>query len=226
MTDRPTPEELRQRLAAERTERPFLTYRDAAGAQQIYTLGGDHGDQVAIGRGDGCEIRLLNDYEISRLHAQLQRIGGDWVIADDGLSRNGTFVNDERLALRHRLRDGDVIRCGCTRLRFSTAGARPHERTAPGTDAVPVTLTDTQRRLLVALCRPLVNGDPFALPTSNQAISDEIHLSIGGVKAHLRTLFRKLDVDDDLAHNHKRLRLAERAVESGVINVRELLADP
>ncbi len=76
--------------------------------------------------------------------------------------------------------------------------------------------------MLVALCRPLRDGDPYGVPASNQAIADELHLSLSGVKAHLRTLFSKIEVDPALAHNYKRLQLAERAVESGLITMREL----
>jgi pSer/pThr/pTyr-binding forkhead associated (FHA) protein len=41
------------------------------------------------------------------VHAILQRIGGRWTVEDDGLSRNGTFVNGTRLASRVQLRDRD-----------------------------------------------------------------------------------------------------------------------
>jgi pSer/pThr/pTyr-binding forkhead associated (FHA) protein len=39
-------------------------------------------------------------------------------VIDDGLSRNGTFVNDRRVEGRRRLMDGDVLRCGATTLLF------------------------------------------------------------------------------------------------------------
>ena len=31
------------------------------------------------------------------MHAELTRIGDDWVVCDEGLSHNGTFVNGERV---------------------------------------------------------------------------------------------------------------------------------
>ena len=37
-----------------------------------------------------------------------------WVLVDDGLSSNGTFVNGERLNGTRRLDDGDTIRFGTT----------------------------------------------------------------------------------------------------------------
>ncbi len=52
-------------------------------------------------------------------------------------------------------------------------------------------LTETQQRVLVALCRPLREGASFATPASNQQIADELHLSLDTVKTHLRTLFAR-----------------------------------
>ena len=44
------------------------------------------------------------DTEVSRLHAQVEPVGSDWIVVDDGLSRNGTYVNGERVNGRRRLR--------------------------------------------------------------------------------------------------------------------------
>jgi hypothetical protein len=44
------------------------------------------------------------------------------------------------------------------------------------------------------------------------------------VKGHLRTLFEKFGVED-LPQNRKRLRLVERAVETGAVSLRELGRD-
>jgi hypothetical protein len=35
--------------------------------------------------------------------------------------------------------------------------------------------------VLVALCRPVRDGEPYALPDSNQAIAEEVHPSVGAV---------------------------------------------
>ena len=42
-------------------------------------------------------LSLDFDPEVSRVHAELERLGDDWTVADDGLSRNGSFVNGERV---------------------------------------------------------------------------------------------------------------------------------
>src|SRR4051812_14976206 len=93
---RSTPAELKARLEAERRGAPFLLFHDGAGCQVIHELTGP-GD-VSIGRGAGCDVELGWDREVSRLHAQLEPAGGQWLLVDDGISRNGSFVNGERVA--------------------------------------------------------------------------------------------------------------------------------
>lgn len=217
---RPTPEELLQRLAAERAGFPFVEYLGADGSQRLLTLR-EGRERVTVGRGDGCDLRLELDGEVSRLHAELQRLGDDWIISDDGLSRNGSFVNGERVMGRRRLRDGDAVRCGVTILRFHEPLRQLRETTRPGGGLIDTHISDTQRRVLIALCRPLRDADPYALPATNRAIADEVFLSVEAVKGHLRTLFEKLEVED-LPHNQKRVRLVERALQSGLIGAREL----
>jgi hypothetical protein len=55
---------------------------------------------------------------VSRLHAVIEWTGTYWAVVDDGLSRNGTFVNGERLTGRRRLRSGDVIWIGATEVTY------------------------------------------------------------------------------------------------------------
>ena len=81
-------------------------------------------------------------------------------------------------------------------------------------------LTDTQRRVLVALCRPYRDGG-FATPATNQEIADELFLSVDAVKMHLRTLFGKFELGD-LPQNQKRAQLAETALQSGTVARHEL----
>ena len=52
------------------------------------------------------------------------------MVCDDGISRNGTFVNNDRISGRRRLRDGDVIRVGRTMLVcINEATAEQRDRT-------------------------------------------------------------------------------------------------
>jgi hypothetical protein len=77
-------------------------------------------------------------------------------------------------------------------------------------------LTDTQKRILAALCRPVSEGNHFATPATNQEIAEAVFLSVDAVKGHLRTLYRKFGIED-LPHNQKRARLVELAVAGGYV---------
>ena len=115
-----SPAELKAQIEAERLGLPFLVYRDGSATQQIYML--PDVDRVTVGRSAPTDICLDWDTEVSRLHAELERFGGDWTIADDGLSRNGTHVNSEKVVGRRRLQDRDVIRFGRTTAVFRKPG--------------------------------------------------------------------------------------------------------
>jgi pSer/pThr/pTyr-binding forkhead associated (FHA) protein len=109
-----TPAEVKARLDAERRGGPFLLYRDGGGAQVIIFLDGP----ITIGRRAERDVALPWDTEVSRLHAQLEAVGSDWIVVDDGLSANGTFVNGELVERRQRLHDGDELRFGETTVYF------------------------------------------------------------------------------------------------------------
>jgi DNA-binding NarL/FixJ family response regulator len=74
---------------------------------------------------------------------------------------------------------------------------------------------------LVALCRPYREGKPFATPASNREIAAEVFLSVDRVKAHMGALFELLGVDEE-RQTHKRARLAEIALSTGLVTRRDL----
>ena len=201
---------------------PCLRYPDEHGRQQEFELSADVG-RVTVGRSPQADVSLGWDDEVSRLHATLELVGTDWTIVDDGLSRNGTFVNGERLAGRRRLRAGDRIRIGGALLAFHEFGAVADDMTRVSTGALPTmrSLTETQMSVLIALCRPYKYGAAFASPASNQSIASELFLSVDAIKTHLRALFAKFGVED-LPQNQKRVRLAELAIQSGLVSDRDL----
>ena len=97
----------------------ILVYRDGNARQRTFALNSAT-ERVRIGRGTAAELRLGWDRQASRVHAELERLGDGWALIDDGLSANGTRVNDERLLGRRRLSEGDEIRIGTTSLTFRT----------------------------------------------------------------------------------------------------------
>jgi pSer/pThr/pTyr-binding forkhead associated (FHA) protein len=143
------------------------------------------------------------------------------VVVDDGLSRNGTFVNGERVVGQRRLEDGDQLAVGKTLLIFRRPEATRSRSSTLGVESVRPELSEAQRRVLVALCRPYRDGSAFARPATNQEIADELVLSVAAVKTHLRVLFQRFQVDD-LPQNEKRVRLVQRALDGGSVSPREL----
>jgi pSer/pThr/pTyr-binding forkhead associated (FHA) protein len=213
--------ELKARIDAERAGQPFLVYKDGDDKQRLLILEPSL-SSASVGRRQTSDLVLDWDDQVSRLHAQFERVEEDWTVVDDGLSRNGTFVNGERLSGRRRLADGDTVRFGATTVTFRSPRADEQSGTAIGGEApTAVELSTTQRRVLLALCRPYKDGTAFASPATNQQIADELFLSVDAVKTHLRVLFAKFGVEE-LPQNQKRIRLVERAFYGGVISERDL----
>ncbi len=215
---RSSPAELKQRIEAERSGKPFLVYRDDGAAQRIVDLG-DERSQLTIGGGSQSDITLQWDDQVSALHAELRQVAGEWLVVDDGLSRNGTHLNGVRVSGRRRLRDADELRIGQTVLVFRRPAAPQRRITvvADGGQSV-VEVSPAQQRVLVALCRPAAERAAFARPATNQEIAAELSLTVAAVKTHLRTLFQRFEIES-LPQNSKRAELARRALASGTVEV-------
>jgi predicted component of type VI protein secretion system len=203
-----TPSELQERLAAERSDAPFVELRDGDGMQRLVTLT----EGLTVGRSPACGIALIWDAQVSRSHASIDAVDGVWTVLDDGRSTNGTFVNEERVQGRRTLRHLDVIRVGATRLRFHDPSATTDSKlTEVAAQAVVPTLTPAQLRVLVALCRP-ADG-----PASNEEIADELTVSIDTVKTHMRALFDAFNLQASAPYR-KRFELVRLAVDAGMVS--------
>ena len=216
-----TGRELKAVLDAERAGHPFLLFRDGEETQRLVVLD-DALRALTLGRGAQTDVTLGWDNQVSVVHADLRCAGGEWMIADDGLSSNGTFVNGSRLSGRRRLRDGDHLRLGQTVLVFRSSSPPPLSGTSAADDVLTVDrLSLTQKQVLMTLCGPYRTGGRFVTPATNQQIADELFLSVSAVKTHLRALFDKFGIDD-LPQNAKRARLVECALNWGIVPRREL----
>lgn len=207
--------DLKARIEAERTGMPFLYWLDGAGEQHILILSPDRG-RVIIGRRDQSDVPLAWDNEVSRAHAFLEPVGEDWILVDDGMSRNGSWIHGNRVQGRHRLYDKDRMCFGSTHVvyRGPTRSTTPTTKRAADAPAT-IPLTPTQRKILVALCRPIVESTSET-PATNPEIAAEVFLVVDAVKAHLRVLFARFELGE-LRQNEKRARLVSIVLNSGLL---------
>ena len=166
--------------------------REAGDVQVIVALG-DGRRPLTIGRGEGTDIQLHWDRDVSRTHAELERVGG---VVDD--LRRRALAQRHLRQRRARRQPAAAARRRRPALRrhprssSATRRAARRRRTAWGADVAPPTLSEAQRKVLVALCRPYKDPGPFATPATNQEIADELCLSVDAVKTHLRALFSEI----------------------------------
>lgn len=191
---------------------------------QVEVLAGAHSwrfplqaGRTTVGKAAENDISLPEDPTASHLHAVLERFPAGWCVTDLG-SSNGTWVNGERIWSSRRLRHGDEVRVGQTRLILRDpqgGGGAPTE----AEDASPV-LTARERDVLLALCRPLLARDMFTEPASTRTIAEELVITQAAVKQHLVNLYDKFGIVSDDAN--RRSRLANEALRRGAVSLAEL----
>jgi pSer/pThr/pTyr-binding forkhead associated (FHA) protein len=174
-------------------------------------------DRTTVGNAAENDISLADDATASRLHAMLERFQAGWCVTDLG-SSNGTWVNGERIWSSRRLRHGDEIRIGQTRLIFRDPSHTAGRETEA--EVGPPSLTARERDVLVALCRPLLDRDMFTEPASTRTIAAELVITQAAVKQHLANLYDKFGVAGGDAH--RRARLANEALRRGAVSLTEL----
>jgi pSer/pThr/pTyr-binding forkhead associated (FHA) protein len=212
--------ELKRLIEAERAGLTVVVVMDRDDRQRVVVLEGGDG-RLTIGRAAECDIVLDWDSRVSRVHAELTPLPGGWAVDDDGLSRNGTFVNGERLTGRHRLCSGDTIRCGATGLVYRAPVAVTTSTDAAESMVGRLEVTPMQRKVLIALCRPYREGADFAMPASNAAIAEELVLSVDAIKTHLRAVYEKFGLEE-MPQNQKRVRLAQMALTLAIVTEQDL----
>lgn len=74
------------------------------------------GNRIVVGRGEKADIRL-NDTKSSREHAEITKVGDNYVVTDLG-SQNGILVNDQKTK-QATFKEGDKLIIGQTVLKFS-----------------------------------------------------------------------------------------------------------
>ena len=204
--------DLKARIEAERTGQAFVYYKDADARQHVLLLDPD-ADRISIGRRGDQDIVLNWDKQVSRAHALLEKLGGDWTLIDE-LSQNGSYVNGDKIHKRQRLGHKDVMCFGTTRITFQDrASTEQIDSTARAAEETWAPMTARDRDVLRALCRPLID-DSDSLPASNEDIAAEVSLSVDSVKSRLRTQYERYGLVDR-RQGEKRTRLARLLLSNG-----------
>lgn len=108
---------------------PYLTVTVNHAEIQRRPLSDQH--PLTIGRSLDCDL-WIEDPILSRRHCRVEpALEGDGFAVVDLQSRNGTFVNAERVQERQALVDGDVITIGRAHLKFRAKGYCPPRPRGP-----------------------------------------------------------------------------------------------
>ena len=186
---------------------------------EVWTLAGRElvaleAGRMTLGADPANDLTLPADPTVSRLHAALERYGADWCVRDLD-SRNGTFVNGQRVWRERPLRPGDELRVGATRLVYRNdqpSGGKGTQASEPSPE-----LTRREREVLLVLCRTVLGGEAFNEPTSIREIADALVVSEAAVKQHLAHLYDKFGVHD--GGERRRVRLANEALRRGAVTI-------
>ncbi len=157
----------------------------------LVVIDGDHrrevaldGTAVTLGRAADCEVVLPADETVSRQHARLDRREGGWTVTDLG-SRNGTFVNGRRVAGTTSVGEDDRVLLGGYVL-LVRSGQRDDLQTRDASSASVrsgggLGLSAREVDVVRLVCAGL----------ADQAIADELFLSVKTVHSHLDRIGQK-----------------------------------
>lgn len=105
------------------------------------------GNRIVLGRSEKADIRVM-DIKSSREHAEITRVGGEWVLTDLG-SQNGIVVNDQKVT-QTKLKEGDKLVIGQTVYKFAKVEVKAKKAAAPA-EAEPEEATPTSSKKTSAL---------------------------------------------------------------------------
>ena len=188
----------------------YLEVWTPAGRELVALEGG----RLTLGSDAANDLALAADPTLSRLHAVLERYGAGWCVRDLD-SRNGTFVNGQRVWRERPLRPGDELRVGATRLVYRND--QPSGGQATQASDPPPQLTRREREVLVVLCRTVLGGAAFTEPASIREIADALVISEAAVKQHLAHLYDKFGIHG--GGERRRVRLANEALRRGAVTM-------
>ena len=142
-------------------------------------------DSVTLGRDSRCDI-VLQDGNVSRQHARLERVDGAYVLTDLG-STNGTFVNEQPVT-QTRLTGGETLRVGSFIFKFLAANcleAQYHETVYNAMTRDGLTGAFNKNYLLDSLQQELARSQRSARPLALVMMDIDHFKSINDTHGHL-----------------------------------------
>lgn len=138
------------------TEKALLIWREDDLIKDQWILD-DTRPQISIGRSTECTISIPIRW-ISRNHALLRRDKGQFMVEDTG-SKNGVFVNGQRITRATPLKDGDIIHLapGLDLIYVDSEATAP----LPGRRGLDLRIDAAERQVYV-------HGQVISPPLSNQ----------------------------------------------------------
>ena len=139
-----------------RTEKSLLIWKEDDLIKDQWVLQ-DSGEKITIGRSSECTISIPVRW-ISRLHAVLRYQGRQFLLEDAG-SKNGVFINGQRVLKPRPLADGDMIQMapGLELIYVDSEATAP----LPGRQAIGLHVDPDERQIYV-------HGQLLTPPLSHQ----------------------------------------------------------
>ena len=214
MSDRQPPASQRAWLVLEQPGHPPVTV-DLDGE---LTIGRDTGEPAVPGH-----LATAGDPAVSRLHAVL-------LAETDRMVRAGNLCRQRAVRQRNSARirvDASAVARRRTPSRRADRHRLPLDGSCVGRPvahrdrSAPPELTAGERRVLLALCSPVLSGDVFTPPASVATIAGALCVTESAVKQQLGRLYLKFDVEEG---SDRRVRLANEALTCGAVRVADLQA--
>jgi len=185
------------------------------------------GDRVVLGRAKEADISVL-DIQSSRLHAELKKLGEQYIVTDIG-SRNGLFINDERILQKHLI-DGDKLIIGKTVYKYDVIKVAENLKNLLGIEKK----TDEEKpepdlkakkplnkKLLIGIALVAVF---LLIPDSDQKVKgkpDALEKGMAGKDDSLEKEFKSFSSTDDEAALKEAKEKLNSSIQRGLRELRE-----
>ncbi len=183
----------------------YLHIHLPSGEERVVAL---TGEDVSIGKAEKNSI-VFDDAAVSSTHALLRFLNGEWLIADLA-SRNGVFVNHQRVSGSCVVRPGDLIQIGHCQLSLMTApaSARPKAKESAKIDKSKSRARATWIKVAGAMLAKVIG--PIATLLIGLALSGRLLSSCGPhTEPHRNALPERPEVA--VAHAYASAALADTA---------------